>query len=285
LAAAAPAVPAARPYKPVIAAAVYVWTQQLNRQKRTLADGLEEIFTGTAGAGYKTVELMSNVFEGDLAGRTIGYLKQYKLALPSVYRGGVYHVDAEAAKTIQGTLALADLVKPLGVVAINTNCNPKPKKEPKTGVELDIQLRAINTLAGELKKKGMKLFIHQHDPEMANGAREWRHILMGSDPSCVQFNLDTHWVYRGGQDVMTLLKECGPRLGSLHLRQSKNGVWTEDIGEGDIDHPQIASYLKSIGFQGWLIVELAWDKETPITRPLTESLRLSRLYVERVFKR
>ena len=270
-------------YKPSIAVAVYVWTQQLSRQKKSLADGLEEIFEGCSKAGYKEIELMSNLFEGGLADRTFACLKKYKLKLPSVYRGGIYHIQAEADKTVKATLELAALVKPAGAKAIVINCNPKPKKEAKTDGELAVQLGAINTLARDLHSRGMRLFIHQHDPEMANNAREWRHILKGSDPRLVEVNLDTHWVLRGGLDVMTLLKECGHRLGSLHLRQSNNGVWLEEFTDGDIDHRQVAAYLRSIGFQGWLIVELAYDKETAITRPLTESLRLSRLYTGKVF--
>jgi hypothetical protein len=45
----------------------------------------------------------------------------------------------------------------------------------------------------------------------------------------------------------------------------------------------VAQYLSSTGFTGYLSVELAWDKETPITRPLEESLRRSREYAEKIF--
>jgi len=95
--------------------------------------------------------------------------------------------------------------------------------------------------------------------------------------------LDTHWVYRAGLDVMTLLKECGPRLYGLHVRNSRGGVWTEEFGDGDIDYRPVAQHLRDAGFTGYLSVELAWDKETPVTRPLEESLRRSREYAERIF--
>ncbi len=84
-------------------------------------------------------------------------------------------------------------------------------------------------------------------------------------------------------DVMTLLAECASRLGALHLRNSRKGVWLEEFGDGDIDYRQVAAYLKKIGFRGYLVVELAYDKNTEITRPLVESLRLSRKYAEEVF--
>jgi sugar phosphate isomerase/epimerase len=57
----------------------------------------------------------------------------------------------------------------------------------------------------------------------------------------------------------------------------------EDFGDGDIDYRAVARHLRSAGFTGYLSVELAWDRETPVTRPLEESLRISREYAERVF--
>jgi inosose dehydratase len=82
---------------------------------------------------------------------------------------------------------------------------------------------------------------------------------------------------------MALLREGGRRLASVHLRNSQQGIWTEDLGEGDLNHADFARFLRGIGFDGFLVVELAYDKETRITRPITRSLEMSRAYVEKVF--
>jgi sugar phosphate isomerase/epimerase len=82
---------------------------------------------------------------------------------------------------------------------------------------------------------------------------------------------------------MTIVREAGSRIGILHLRNSRGGVWMEEFAEGDIDYGAVARHLQSIGFRGYVFVELAYDKETAITRPLGESLRRSRRYAERVF--
>jgi sugar phosphate isomerase/epimerase len=58
----------------------------------------------------------------------------------------------------------------------------------------------------------------------------------------------------------------------------------EDLADGDVDYHEIADYLKQIGYSGYLVVELAYEKGTKVTRPLEEDLRLSRLYAEQVFK-
>jgi inosose dehydratase len=67
------------------------------------------------------------------------------------------------------------------------------------------------------------------------------------------------------------------------VRNSRGGVWTEDFGDGDIDYRLVAQYLRQTGFTGFLSVELAWDKETAVTRPLEENLRRSRQYAQNVF--
>jgi hypothetical protein len=45
----------------------------------------------------------------------------------------------------------------------------------------------------------------------------------------------------------------------------------------------VADYLKEIRYGGYLVVELAYEKATRITRSLEEDLRLSRLYAMKVF--
>jgi inosose dehydratase len=95
--------------------------------------------------------------------------------------------------------------------------------------------------------------------------------------------VDVEWAVRGGQEPLAFLREVGSRLVSLHVRNSQGGVWMEDFSDGDIDYTKVAAYLKQIDYAGYLIVELAYEKNTKITRPLEEDLRLSRLYAEKMF--
>jgi inosose dehydratase len=267
-------------YSPTLAAQVYVWTQHLRSQNRTLKDGLEEIFAGTRQAGYERVELMSIFFQPDVREQTLALLKKHRLQVPIVYNGGPMHEAAAAEKTIAETLAVADIVRGAGARVIDVNPNPKPKKARKSDEELEVQSRALTRLAGELKKRKMQLIVHHHDPEMAENAREWRYMLRHTD---VPFCMDVHWIYRGGQDPLGILREAGKRVASLHLRNSQDGVWTESLGDGDVDYRKVAAHLRQIQYSGFLVVELAYEKGTKITRSLPEDLRLSRIYSEQVF--
>ncbi|MCL5745745.1 MAG: sugar phosphate isomerase/epimerase, partial [Acidobacteria bacterium] len=247
------------------------------QQKATI----EEALAGTARAGYRRVELTNGFFEGEMAERTRAALRANKLELFSMYFGGPMHEPDAAQQTIAKVLTLADVAKSMGAHMVNVN--PAPTKERKTDAQLANQARTLNEIGKRLKPKNMKLVVHQHAPELREDAREWRYELRNTDPDLVGFCVDVDWLKRGGQDPMTLLKEAGKRIGSLHLRSARNGVWSEDLGDGDIDYRQVAAWLKEVGFQGYLIVELAYEKQTRPTRSVEEDMRRSRLYVEKVF--
>jgi sugar phosphate isomerase/epimerase len=99
----------------------------------------------------------------------------------------------------------------------------------------------------------------------------------------VSFCADFHWIWRGGGDPYDYLEQYVDRVGGLHLRNSVDGVWCEELGEGDLDHHRLERVLYEHGFAGPIIVELALEEGTPSTRPLVESQRISRDYVKTVF--
>lgn len=276
------AVQAAPEYDPVMQAGVYVWTQHYSRQGRRAQDHIADICAAFARAGYRDVELMSLFFEPGLDRITLRALDSSGLKCSTVYNGGPMHTRDAARQTIAATVDLAQRIqrsRPLDAVVFN----PNPIGRAKTDEELKVQAEALETLGWALWNSGVRLMLHQHAPELAEKGREWRFMLANTDRRYLRVCLDTHWVYRAGLDVMEFVKECGSRLYGLHVRNSKGGVWTEELGDGDIDYRAMAQHLRTSGFTGYLSVELAWDKETQITRPLEENLRRSREYAERIF--
>ncbi len=279
-AAALPAL-AAKPYRPLLGVQLYVFQQQFNREKKTVAEGMDEAFAAVARAGYRRVEMTSAFWTPELRGRTRALLERHRLEAPIVYNGGPMHTQEGADKTIAQTLEFAAAAREAGAQAVSFNASPK--KDRKTGEELAVQAKSLGELGGRLRERGMELLIHQHAPELRENAREWRHQFRHTDPALVKICLDIDWVKRGGQDVMTLLKESAPRLRAAHLRSARDGVWMEELGDGDVDYRAVAAYLREIGFQGWLTVELAYENGTKITRSLEENLRRSREYAEQIF--
>ena len=117
----------------------------------------------------------------------------------------------------------------------------------------------MDRLGARLRVMGLTLAYHNHDAELRQAARELHHSLLATDPKNVSFCFDFHWVYRGSGNshvaLMDVLKLYGNRVAELHLRQSKAGVWTETLCEGDIDYRTISAQLRKINVKPHLVLE------------------------------
>jgi inosose dehydratase len=274
---------AKRPVRSRLSVEGYIWQQYAERKNKQLADVLDEIFPMARRAGFHNVELNQGFLTPELRGRVLQLVKANQLAMPSVYVGGPMHEQSLAERTITEALEFASLCKQLGCRAIVNNPDPKPDGASKSDAELAVQVKMLDRLGRELGERGFELWTHAHAPAMADGAREWRYNLHHTDPRYVWVCLDIDWIYQGGQDPMTLLREAGGRVGSLHLRNSKHKLWLESLSDGDIDYREVAAYLEQKKLWPLLVVELAYRRDTVVTRPLEEDLRLSRIYAERIF--
>lgn len=261
----------------------YIFEQYAARKHKTLADVLGEIFPMARNAGFRSIELNQGFFTPVLRSRVMDLARANGLRMPSVYVGGPMHERRLAERTISQCLKTAELIKSFGCKALVTNPDPKPNDVPKTSAELAVQVKMLDLLGRELAGRGFELWVHAHAPQMADHAREWRYNLHHTDPKYVWICFDVDWVYQGGQDPMTLLREAGRRVASLHLRNCRHKVWLESFTNGDINYRAIAAYLNREHIKPLLVVELAYMKDTVVTRPLEEDLRLSRIYTERVF--
>jgi sugar phosphate isomerase/epimerase len=210
-------------------------------------------------------------------------LKEHGIEVPGVYLGGGFHTVAEAERSVAQMVEQSAIAKSMGARYIVTNPNPKHKGEAKTAEELSIQAKYVGQLAEKLHSNGLRLLLHHHAPEMANNAHEWRHLLANTDAKLVGMCMDTDWIAQGGQQMLPILKEAGNRVEVVHLRNAAEKIWTESVDQGDYDYKAVADHLRSIGFQGYLVVELAHRPDMKITRSLEENLRISREYVEKTF--
>ncbi len=266
-----------------IACQCYVFEQQYAERKQKTIDHVDDILSDVVSAGYHAVELTSTYFTPESTTESLSLLDKHGLALPIAYIGGPMH-DDRWHKTYDTTLAYADRLKPhKGLEAISFNCDPKPRSEAKTDAELTTEAQALDQLGKDLNQRGLRLLVHAHAPEIADRAREWRYFFHHTAPANVGICLDTHWVFRGGENVMDILNEAGKRIGDVHLRNSVNRIWLEELADGDVDYHAVAAALKKLHYKGWLTVELAWDTQTQRSRTLVEDLKRSREYTERVF--
>jgi sugar phosphate isomerase/epimerase len=276
---------AEKDYNPRVCVGLYAWVQDRAKKGTSLWDDLDAVFGEVRAAGFRAVEGFLGDFFGsdERAERTRQLVDKHKIVLAGLYTGGKLYEEDAGRKAVASILEMAKRAKPYPNLFIDVNPDPLPGGAKKTDEQLATQVRMLNELGKQLKEMGMQLVIHQHAPEIHFGAREHRYNVQHVDPTVVGFCIDTDWFKRGGEDPLTLTRETGRKIKAIHLRQGRNGVWTETLGPGDIDYEAIAKYLREIKFTGWLSLELAVEGQTRVTRGIVENHRLGREYLESVF--
>jgi inosose dehydratase len=199
-----------------------------------------------------------------------------------MYVGARLHEADQAGAAVSTILAAAKVCQQAGFQVIS--CNPAPIGREKTDEELKTQAAALSDLGEGLNALGLRLGVHHHMPEMANHAREFHYNFKHTKPGVVGFCYDVHWVWKGGVLPLDALKQYGDRVVTWHLRQSRDGVWWEDLDTGDIDYKAVAKYARAHKLPRRFTVELAIEPGTKITRSVVENHRRSREYVRRVFE-
>lgn len=265
----------------------YSWVVFFAREGRNFAGSLDAGLSEVASCGLDGFEPSVNSPED--ADRMGAALKAHGLAMRSLYVNTSLHEPAEARRSIENVLAIARRARNYGARIIVTNPNPIAwgGGQDKTDAQLIAQAEALNTLGKALHGLGMQLAYHNHDMEMRCAAREFHHMMTGTDPKYVKLCLDAHWVYRGAGNsqvaLFDIVEHYGKRIVELHLRQSVGNVWAEVFGDGDIDYRRLAATLARMHVRPHLVLEQAVEAGTPNTMTCAEAHRRSAATAREVF--
>lgn len=272
---------------PKVACQQYTWFSYLRREGKDWQKDLDATFQGITDAGMQGFEPS---FESAAQIEPLQpHLKKYNVWTKSLYVNSTLHEEGEIEKSINNALAVAKAAKSLGVEIIVTNPSPIQwgRDANKSDTQLKIQAEALNRLGKELRQLGLKLAYHNHDMEMRESAREFHHMMLGTNPENVHLCLDAHWVYRGSGNsqiaLFDITKLYADRIVELHLRQSHDGIWSEVFEAGDLDYERLAEMLLDKKIKPHLVLEQAVEEGTPHTMNTVEAMRKSLAYVHEVF--
>ncbi len=220
----------------------------------------------------------------------VPYLEKYEIQIPSFYVGSLMHTEEDAKKSIKTILELATKAKSLGTKIIVTNPNPITwgSEQLKNDEQLLCQSTHLEQLGKSLREMDIKLAYHTHDVELKAGAREFHHVLQNTSPENLRFCMDVHWMYRGSGNsqlaVFDTLKMYGDRIISFHLRQSKDGIWTEAFQtDGDIDYVRFAKEIKKMGINAHLVIEQCLEENTPNTMDVVQAHQINLKEINKLF--
>jgi sugar phosphate isomerase/epimerase len=253
------------------------WVYAATQPKYDIYPILDQIFADMSYAGLDGIELMHTALRYPDAVERIRTLSD-KHALPVIgtsFGGDIWDRAQHEAVYEDARVVITRLAK-LGGRTLGVSVGKA--MQPKTTAQFDAQAELLRRIMALCRDNGVVLNLHNHTYEVENGM----HDLNGTLARIPEIKLgpDLNWLERAGVDPATFIEAFGDRIVFLHLRdQNADGTWSEAMGEGAMDYVGIAKALRTANFSGDAVIELAHEQNFKLTRPLRDSLKVSRACV------
>ena len=131
----------------------------------------------------------------------------------------------------------------------------------------------FNEIGSAAREMGFYAGLHNHVGQIVQNPDEVDRCMAMTDPKLFYFSPDTAHLHLAGCDVVKTLEKHKLRLmladykDAKRLPSAKPDTFDResifDLGDGEIDFPGCHRVLKSIGFDGWLIVDLDIARQGP----------------------
>src|SRR6266446_3529225 len=239
-------------------------------------------FIGVRLTGYpgilKTYSMTASQLEQEISKRN--------LAVATISFGGPANDPAQHKKVVANAREAMKFLQTFGAKHLCVF----PPTRMKSG-DVDAGFRAMCTgfnLIGEAAgEMGFQAGLHNHLDEMVERPEEVDLCMKLTDPKLFNFAPDTAHLHLGGSDVVKMYEKYKSRLvfmdykdarwttpqadvvlpnGKSHKKDSSEAKFFEsvyDLGDGDIDFAACHRILKTIGYKGWICVDLDRTRNGP----------------------
>tara|TARA_B100000212_G_scaffold339230_1_gene317225 strand:- start:38632 stop:39465 length:834 start_codon:yes stop_codon:yes gene_type:complete len=272
----------------MLATNIYPWLTFYRRQGRDFEANLESSIKEIKQSGADSLEPILSTPEK--TNQLADVLIDKGVSMVSAYVNSKLHEKADVQESIDTVLKLTRIAQDrMGTKIIVTNPIPIHWDEPenKNDDQIKLQGDSLTNLGEALSREGLTLAYHNHDSELRLAGREFHHMLASTDPQYVKFCLDSHWIFRGSGDsnvaLYNVIKLYGDRIVELHVRQSKKGIWTETLGDGDIDYSFLMKVTHEIGIRPLVTVEQAVEENSPNTMDSLAAHKISHANARDIF--
>jgi len=256
----------------------HVWIYASTQAGYDVSPILPQIFADMKYAGLDGVETMEHPLRKEESTSLIAELiEQYQLPLLGTSYGAAMWDKSKHTEILEDVENIMSNMARVKARTFGTSVG-HPSDRMKTEDELDAQAELLLKLMALGKKNDVVLNLHNHTYEVENNLFDLKGTLQRIPD--IKLGPDTNWLLRAGVDPLSFLKEYQENIVFIHLRdQLSNGQWPESLGEGDVDFVQMGELLHSMDFAGDLVIELAHEGGFVPTRPIKESLKMSRDYM------
>ena len=258
----------------------HVWVYAASQPGYDVSPILSQIFSDMSYAGFDGIETMEHPLRSSVYTKQIKELiEKHRIKLLGSSYGAEMWDRTRHNQIIEDADLIYTNLASVGGRTFGVSVG-KPSGRIKTEEELDNQADLLKKLIGMAEKNGIVLNLHNHTYEVENNMYDLRGTL-NRIPD-VKLGPDLNWLLRGGVDPLKFMNEFGKQIVFLHLRdQISSGKWPESLGEGDVNFREVADVMNETGFRGDVVIELAHENGFVRTRPLKESLKMSRDYLKK----
>ena len=281
-AARAPSAPAAaaqtKAAKVIVGA--HPWVYAATQPRYDITPILPRIFADMRYAGIEAIELMHTALHPkDAVQRIKALAEEHRLPVLGASFGAAMWDRKQHQAILDDAALVIERLAELGGRTLGTSVGASPQR--KTERQLDDQAELLRKIIALGQAKKVVLNLHNHTYEVVDNLHDLKGTLKRIPD--VKLGPDLNWLVRGGVDPAAFIRQYGKQLVFLHLRDQKSdGRWSEAMGEGNMDYAAIAKALQEVGFCGDAVIELAHEHNFKPTRPIRESLKISREFARKV---
>ncbi len=262
-----------------VTVAGHPWVYAATQPNYDIYPILDQIFADMQYAGMDAIELMHTALAPDGSVNRIRALsRRYRLpVLGMSYSAAMWDRDAHP-HILEESRRLVGRLSEVGGRTLGVSVGDA--RRPKTAAEFEAQADLLRRLMEICAAHKVVPNLHNHIYEVSNGEYDLRNTLQRVPAALLGPDLD--WLVGAGVDPLSFIKQYGSRIVFCHLRDRKaDGVWSEAMGEGALDYAAYGRALRAAGFSGDVAIELAHPRDFKPTRPLRDSLKISRAYVRK----
>jgi sugar phosphate isomerase/epimerase len=255
------------------------WVYAATQPNYDIYPVLDQIFADMSYAGLDGIELMHTALRyPDSVERITALSKEHNLPVIGTSFGGAMWDRRQHEAVFEDARVVVTRLAKLGGRTFGTSVGKAP--QDKTAAQLDAQAELLRRIINLCRDNGVELNLHNHTYEVENNMHDLKGTLARIPE--VKLGPDLNWLVRGGVEPVDFIETFGDRIVFLHIRdQNADGTWSEAVGEGDMDYVAIGKALRAARFSGDAVIELAHERDFKPTRPLRDSLRMSRACVRK----
>jgi inosose dehydratase len=262
---------------------MHVGCGQITWREVPEADVLTDIsVAGYEGAAPKLVPPRS-------AEETLRVYAEYGLVAAPPYLGAPFWEREQRERIVARAREVARFAKALGCTELYVAAHgPYETRSGKTRQDVaghvgsedgldDLQwatlTATLNAVGEATLQEGVRACFHNHVGTVVETEEEMERLLASTDPALVFLGPDTGHLAWGGVDPVAFFRRHLERIKTAHLkdisaevrrrgvaegwgyRRFADGGIFQELGEGDVDLPGILNALRSVDFDGWVVVE------------------------------